>query len=80
MKRPTRVVAAQCATKAIRPGNLDVGARQRPPILPKAVHIEGKLLQASAYTITTGSQASIGAALPAWTDSPFPTSWVGPFH
>jgi len=48
MRRPARVVAAQCATKAIWPGNVDVGARQRPLILPKAAHIEGKLLQVSS--------------------------------
>jgi hypothetical protein len=40
-----------CAVRNQRPssrGNLDVGARQRPLILPKAAHIERKLLQASA--------------------------------
>jgi hypothetical protein len=31
-------VAAQCATEAIGPGNLGVGARQRLLILPKAAH------------------------------------------
>ena len=47
-KRPARVVARQRATKAIWPGNSGVGARQRSLILPKAAHIDGKLLRGSA--------------------------------